>query len=140
MVDEFPVDLLAVLEALDHVINELLRHLILDLDAVIVRLDGDRVEVETLGGGGFVADFYGGIEVELSQDLLALGKLELRILVVGIQPRTLLEILDSILGFEDSGIGNGTTVISLQWRALKKKAEVRNDRFLSITYLNKLRV
>ena len=121
LVDEFLVDLLAVLEPLDHVVNELLRHLVLDLYAVVVRFDSDSIEVEAFGGRGLVAHFYGSVEVELSHDLLAFGKLELRVLVVGVQLRAFLEIFEGILGLENGGVGDGTAEISLDraWRVSK---------------------
>ena len=73
LVHELLVYFLSVLETLDHVVDELLRHLVLDLDAVVVGLDGDSVEVEALGSGGLITNFYGGVEIKLSHDLLALG-------------------------------------------------------------------
>lgn len=49
LVDVFLVDLLAILEALNHVVNELLGHLAAKLHAIVVGLDRDGVDVESLG-------------------------------------------------------------------------------------------
>lgn len=113
LVDEFLVDLLAVLKPLDHVVDELLRHLIFNLYTIVVWFDGDRVKVETFGRRRLIANFDSSIKVELAHNLLALGKLNLGIFVVGIQSRAFLEVLQGILGFQDGSIGDGAAEISL---------------------------
>lgn len=104
LVHKFLVDLLPVLEPLDHVIDELLCHLILDLHAIIVWLDRDGINVQTFGSRGFVANLNGSIEVELSDNLLAVGELELGILIVGVELGDQLEVTKSIFWLENGSV------------------------------------
>lgn len=113
LVDIFPVDLLAVLEALGHVVDKLLRHLLVDMCAVVFFLNGHGVEVETLCGGGLVADLDGSEESQLPHDLLAFFQLETGILVVGVEFDTLLEVVDGVLGSNDSCLCQTAAVVCL---------------------------
>lgn len=114
LVDIFPVYLLAILEPLCHVINELLGHLVAELRAIIVWLDSHGGHVETIGGGRGIGDLDGSEEVKLAHDLLALDELELRILVSGLDLGARLEILESVFGPQDGGVGDGAAVVSLK--------------------------
>lgn len=99
LVDIFPVDLFAILESLHHVINELLRHGIAEANTVVIRLDLYRVEIETFRCRRFISDLDGGEEIELAHNLLAFRQLELRILIVGLEPGAGFEVLERFLGF-----------------------------------------
>ena len=99
LVDVFPVDLLAILEPLHHIIDELLRHLIAKSYAVMAGLYYHGVEIKTFGGGRFVTNFDGGKEVELAHDLLTLRKFQFGILITGIKFDAFLKVLKRIFGF-----------------------------------------
>lgn len=105
LVDIFAVDLLASLEPLDHVVNELLCHLVAQSHAVIARLDNHRVEVKPLGRGRLIADLNSGKECQLSDNLLAFFQLESCILVVRIEANAGLEVVDGLLGSQDRSLG-----------------------------------
>jgi hypothetical protein len=92
LVNVFLVDLLASLESLNHVIKELLCHLIPKLDTIIVWFDGNGIDVEAFCRRGFVCKLDGGKEVLLSHDLLALGQLDFRILVARVEFDAILEV------------------------------------------------
>lgn len=81
LVDIFLVDLLPVLEALRHVIDELLRHLVPEPRTVVAILDYHGVEVESLRRRGLILHLDGGEEVELPHDLLAFRELQLGVLI-----------------------------------------------------------
>lgn len=117
----FPVYLLAIFEALCHVVNELLRHLIAESHAIVVWLDGHRGHIETFCCRGRIADLDSSEEVELAHDFLALDELELGILVPWVNLRARLEILEGILGSEYGGMGESTAIIGLYNRVLSAK-------------------
>lgn len=114
LVDIFLVDLLAVLEPLGHVVDKLLCHLLLEPHAVVIRLYRDRVDIKALGRGGLVADLDGSVEGELADDLPALVELELGVLVVRVELDALFEVLDSVLGSDNRGVGKATAEPSLE--------------------------
>lgn len=113
LVHIFPVYLLAVLEPLCHVVNELLRHLVAEFEAIVVWLDGHRGHIKTFSSRGRIADLDSGKEVVLAHDLLALNELELGILISWVDLRARLEILQGVLGSEHGGMSDRTAVISL---------------------------
>lgn len=114
LVDVFLVDELAVLEALDQVVDELLCHLVLlQAHAVVGGIYGHGIDIEPIGGGQLIADFNSGEEGELAHNLLALNKLELGILVIGGDLDAGLEVLDGLLGVQDGGVGGSATVVGL---------------------------
>lgn len=113
LVDVFPMDLLPVLESFHHVVDELLRHLLLQPDSIILRLHDHGVDVEAFGGRRLLANLDGGEEVELPHDLLALGELDLGISVVGVELQTRLEVLQGLLRLENGRVCNSATEICL---------------------------
>jgi hypothetical protein len=56
---------------------------------------------------------------------LALGKLDLGVLVAWVKLNTLLEISESVLGLQDGGIGYGATEVGL-WFVLEAEAQIRH--------------
>lgn len=114
LVGVFFMDLLATLEALDHIVNEFLCHGVFEMHSVVIRFNRDRINIDTLGCGGFVANIDGGIKVMLSHNLLAVGQLKLGIFVVRVEFNAFLEVFDGVLGFENSGIGNGAAEVCLE--------------------------
>ena len=98
LVDIFAVDLLACLETLNHVVNELLGHLVAQSHTIISWLDSHRFQVETLGRGWFIANLDSSKESQLSHNLLAFFQLESSILVVGVEGDACLKIIDGVLG------------------------------------------
>lgn len=114
LVDIFPVDLLAVLETLNHVVDKLLRHEVaLEASSVVVGVDSHVLEVQAFCGRGLIADLDGGKEGHLPHNLLALLELEACILVAGVELDALLEIVNGLLGAEDSCPGETATVVCL---------------------------
>lgn len=113
LVGVFFMDLLAVLEALDHVVNEFLSYLVSKVYSVVIRFDGNRVDIKTRGGGGFVANIDSSIKVVLSHNLLAVSELKLGVFIVRVEFNAFLEVFNCVLGFEDGGVGNGAAEIGL---------------------------
>lgn len=125
LVDVFPVYFLAILKALNHVIDELLCHLILNLYSVVIRFDGDRIDIEAFGGRWFITNIDGGVEVQLAHDLLALGMLKFGIFIAWVELDAFLEVLNCVLGFQDSGIGDCAAEVGLRERDWLEPAEIR---------------
>ncbi|CRK35665.1 hypothetical protein BN1708_001297 [Verticillium longisporum] len=67
----------------------------------------------TLSSRGLVADLDSGKEVKLSHNLLALVKLQLGILVIGVDPDTFPKVLESLLGPNDGGVGQASSEVRL---------------------------
>jgi hypothetical protein len=84
------------------------------LYSVVLGFDSDGIDIETFGSRGFIANVDGGVEVQLSHNLLALGKFELGIFIVGVEFNTFLKVLDRIFGLEDSCIGNSAAEVGLR--------------------------
>ncbi len=63
LVDIFLVDLFTGLEPLDHVIDEFLGHLVLELYTVVVWLDSNGINIEAFSGRRLITDFDGSIEI-----------------------------------------------------------------------------
>lgn len=99
LVDVFLRKELAILESLNHVIDKFLRHLASELCSVIAILHDHGVQIKPLRSRWLIANFDGSEESQLAHNLLAFLQLESRILVVGVQPDTLLEVFNRILGF-----------------------------------------
>ena len=113
LVDVFFVERLAVLEALNHVVDKLLCHLASQTGAIVGVVHMYRFNVEALGGRGFISNLDGSIKGLLANNLLGLDQLELRILVAGVDLDASLEIPEGFLVVQDSRIGCGATVVGL---------------------------
>lgn len=114
LVGVFFMNLLAILEALDHIVNKFLCHLVSKMYSVVIWFNGNRINIETLGGGGFVANVDSGVKVMLSHNLLAVGQLKLGIFIVRVEFNAFLEVFDCVLGFEDGGVGNSAAEVGLR--------------------------
>lgn len=81
LVDVLLVYLLAVLESLYHIIDELLCHFASEFHTIVVSIDSDRVHIKALGRRWPICNLDSGEEIELAHNLLALDELEFGILV-----------------------------------------------------------
>lgn len=117
LVNVFLVDQFAALEALNHVVDKLLCHLIpFEAHAIVRSIHCHGLDIEALSSRQLIPDFDSGEEGELAHNLLALNKLELGILVIGGNLDASLEILDGFLGVQDGGVGGSATVVGLDRR------------------------
>jgi hypothetical protein len=114
LVDVFFVNLLARPEPLDHVINELLCHLIAKAYSVVIGFDFNRIQIKTFRRGRFITNVDSGIKILLAHNPLALSELELSIFIVRVELNTFLEILHGIFRLEDSSIGYRAAEVSLR--------------------------
>ena len=101
LVDIFLVQLLSVLEPLDEIGNKLLRHVVAESDAVVVRLNNHGVDIEPHGRGFGLVNGDGVEEGHLTHNLFALVQPEEGVLVAGLEPDALQKVVDGILGLED---------------------------------------
>lgn len=90
--------LLPVLEALDHVVDKLLRHLISQADAVVVIVDFDRIDVQVLERGGWLPHLDRFLELDPTDELLAFCKSQFGIAVVGLSPDNGFEVFEGLFG------------------------------------------
>lgn len=111
--DIFAVNVLAILEPLDHIIDELLRHLTPKAHTIIVILHLDSIDVQALKCGRRVGDLNGLLKFYTTDELLTLCQLDLRILVVWLPLDDGLEIPKGSLIVEDGGFGKGTSPVCL---------------------------
>ncbi len=137
LVNVFFVDLLAGPEALHHVVDKVLRHLVAKLGAVVVGLDGYRVDVQALGSRLLVANLDGFIELKLADDFLAFDKFQLGILVPRLDLDTTFEVLGGVFRAEGGGIGNCPAVVGLDGAriAVSRAAPVSRLGGLTLTKL-----
>lgn len=111
---ELAMDLLPVLESLDHVVDKLLGHLVTQPDPVVAVIDDDLVDVQILERGGRVPDFNRLLKLETAHQLLAFRKLQLGLPVVWLPLDNGSEVLEGFAGVEDGSVGERPSPIRLQ--------------------------
>jgi hypothetical protein len=128
--EDYPEDVLAVqrllvAETRNHVVDELLRHLLSELGAGVACLDHDAVEVQALGGGRRVGDFN-GLEKGIFLDNLA-ADFELRLgqLVAWVLLDDYFPVAQGVGVVEDGGVCDGATVVCLSVSVRPAGAETR---------------
>jgi hypothetical protein len=94
----FPVDLLPVLEAINHVVDELLCHFVVQPGAVIAIVDSDRVDVEVLKYRRGVGDFDSLLKLNPTNQFFTFGQLQLCVSVARFLLDDGLEVLEGGLG------------------------------------------
>jgi hypothetical protein len=112
--DILAVDLLSILEPLNHVVNEFLCHFLAEAHTIVTILNLDSTNIQIRKCGGRVRNLNGLLEVYPANELFTLGSLELRALVVGLPLGNSLEILQSILVIKNGSISQTTAPISLE--------------------------
>lgn len=112
--DILAVNLLAVLKPLNHIIDELLCHLILEAHTVIVILHLNSIDIQALECGRWVGDLDGLLEIYTTDELLALCQLDFRILVARFTLDDGLEIPECSLVVEDGSFGEGASPVCLR--------------------------
>lgn len=123
LVDVLAVDFFAVLESLHHVVDEVLGHFVLETHAVVVGLYNHGIEIKSLGRGGLITNLDGGEEGELAHNLLAFLQLESSILVVRIQSDTFFEVIECLLGLENGGSREATSIVRLDISAARPESQ-----------------
>ncbi|PYI09976.1 hypothetical protein BO78DRAFT_11064 [Aspergillus sclerotiicarbonarius CBS 121057] len=112
------MDLLAGLEPLDHIVNELLCHFLLQPRTIIASIHSHGINIQVLKSGRRVADLNRLLELQPTDQLLALAQLQLRIAVVRLPLNHGLEILQGVLVVQDGGIRKGSSPVSLDKLAM----------------------
>ena len=111
--DIFAMYLLAVLEPLEHIVNELLRHLGAQPHAIVLVVHGHRIDIQLLERGGRVTNLDGLFESLPSHKLLAVRQFQFRIAVIGFFLHDSLEVLQGLPVVQDSSVGQGTSPVCL---------------------------
>lgn len=111
--DILAVNVLAILKPLNHIIDKLLGHLTPKAHTIIVILHLDSIDVQALKCGRRVGDLNGLLKFYTADELLALGQLDLRILVVWLALNDGLEIPKGSFIVEDGGFGKGASPVCL---------------------------
>lgn len=108
-----PVDLLAILESLDHVINVFLSHLVSQLGAIVAVLNDHAVQVQTLRGRRGIGDLDSLEEGIALDKLLTCVALSLGNLVTGTLLHYNFPVVDSVGMSQDGSVGNSSSVVCL---------------------------
>lgn len=107
------VDLLPILEPLNHVVNELLRHFTPQSNTVILIIDNDRVDIHLLERRRRLGDFDRLFELDTTHELLALCQLQFRIAIVRFPSNDGLEVFKSSLVVEDGSVRDRSSPVRL---------------------------
>lgn len=94
----FSVDLLPVLETINHVIDELLCHFLVQPDASVAIVDRDRVDVEVLKHRGRVGDLDSLLEFDPTNPFFTVDQLQFCVSVARFLLDDDLEVFDGGLG------------------------------------------
>lgn len=118
LIDVLFGQLLSGLESLNHVVDELNRHLVLELGAVVRGIDYHVLEVQALCGRGRILDFNGLEEGVSLDNLVALGHAQLCVGIVGGLLGDELPVAEGLAMLEDGRVGRGAAVVCLdEWLA-----------------------
>lgn len=109
----FAMDLLPVLEPLEHIVDELLRHLAPQPHAVIAIVHLDRVDIQVLERGRRLGDLNGLLELKPAHQLLAVRELQPRIAVIRLPLDNGLKVLQGVAVIQDGGVRQRSPPICL---------------------------
>lgn len=107
--DILAVDLLAILEPLDHVIDKLLGHFVPEAHTVVAIVDLHRIDVQPLECRWRFGNLNRLLEFYTANQFLTICQLKLRIAVAGLAFHHSLEILEGRLVVENGRVCQGTT-------------------------------
>lgn len=111
--DVFAVYFPPILEPFNHIINELLCHLIPQPDAIILVVHGNRIDVQLFKGRRGIANLDGLFKLHATNKLLAIDQLQFRISVARLLLYDGFEVFQGLAVVKDSRVGKGAPPVRL---------------------------